>query len=374
MIPLFYPYTHAKRRILKEIKDTLHSRWWGQGPKVDRFEKVFGKVFGYKYPLFVNSGTSALELAYHLIGLKNRDEVIVPILNCTAGQMGLLRRRVKIVFADIEIDSFNIDPGDVEQKITQKTKAIVAVHLGGIPVSEKIYQLGKKYKIPVITDAAQHHVATRGNYICYSFQAIKHITTCDGGMLILTNRKEYVRAKLLRWFGIDRELKARKNYQAWERRTMTLDVKEAGYKYQPTDIDACFGLAALPDLKKVIRHRQQLVREYSKRLRVLPQVKSIAGGSAWLYGIMCENRDSLADYLKSNGVECNLIHLRNDIYTVFGGKRLNLPNMNFIEPRYLYLPLNNCITMKDVGTVCAKIAEFYRAPPRTLTKTDSLKL
>lgn len=86
MIPLFWPYV-PKKRILKEISDTLNSRWIGQGPKVDKFEQEFSKKFGYKYPLFVNSGTSALELAYHLIGIKEGDGVIVPVLNCTAGKL-----------------------------------------------------------------------------------------------------------------------------------------------------------------------------------------------------------------------------------------------------------------------------------------------
>ncbi len=103
-IPLFWPYI-PKKAILKEITDTLNGRWLGEGPKVPKFEDAFGKALGYKYPLFVNSGTTALELAYHLIGLKKGDEVIVPVFNCSAGQMGLARRGVKIVFCDIDCNS-----------------------------------------------------------------------------------------------------------------------------------------------------------------------------------------------------------------------------------------------------------------------------
>ena len=264
MIPIFYPYTGAKKEILRQIKDTLNSRLWGLGPKVDLFERMFAKEFGYKYPLFVNSGTAALELAYHLIGLKAGDEVIVPVLDCTAGQMGLKRRGIRIVFADIERRTLNIDPKDVERKITRKTRAIVGVHLGGISFSNRIFEIGRQHRIPVITDASQHHVPTRGDYICYSLQAIKHITTADGGMLVLTNEDEYRRAKRLRWFGIDRERKAQANFQAWERREMTFDVEEPGYKFQPTDIAACIGIASLPHLKKAIRYRQTLLREYNR--------------------------------------------------------------------------------------------------------------
>ena len=359
-IPIFWPYV-PKKRILKEISDTLNGRWLGQGPKVDKFEQEFGKKFGYKYPLFVNSGTSALELAYHLIGLKKGDEVIVPILDCTAGQTGLLRRGVKIVFADINKNDLNISFEDIKSKITNKTKAVVAVALGGIDIDRRIAPYLKKRKIPLIYDAAQHHEPKRleADYVCYSFQAIKHITTCDGGMIVVKTKKEHHRVKLLRWFGIDRDLKKKHGYQAWERRQMTFDIEEAGYKCQPTDIDACFGLAALPDIDKVIQYHKDLAAEYLSRLESVTQVKTVMGGSCWLFGILVEDRDNLADYLKKFGVDVNMVHLRNDIFKVFGGKRLNLPNMNWVEPRYLYLPINPAVTKKDVQFICKKIKDFY---------------
>ena len=364
-IPLFWPYI-PKKAILKEIKDTLNSRWLGQGPKVELFEKEFGKKFNYKYPLFVNSGTSALELAYHLIGLKKGDEVIVPVLDCTAGQTGLLRRGVKIVFADIRKDTFNIDPEDVLRKITKKTKAVVIVHLGGIDAYDgDLYEELSNKGIKIIVDAAQHHEPKElgGDYICYSFQAIKAITTCDGGMLILKNKKEYERAKLLRWFGIDRDLKKKHNYQAWERRQMTFDIEEAGYKMQPTDIDACFGLAGLKDLDKVLKYRKELVTLYNKELKNLhPVINIIAGGSCWLMGILADTRDLLAEKLRKDGIDVNMVHLRNDIFNVFKKFKSKCPNMDRLHEQYLYLPLNMKVTKKDVKYICNKIKQFYGFP------------
>jgi perosamine synthetase len=311
---------------------------------------------GYTYSLMVNSGTSALELSYHLLGLGLGDEVIVPVLDCTAGQMGLLRRGVKIVFADIT-DNLTIDPKDVERKITGRTRAIVGVHLGGIEFSKELNKIASKHCIPLIVDSSQHHAPCTGDYICYSFQAIKHITTCDGGILVLNNESEYNRAKLLRWFGIDRELKAKHNYQAWEKREMTFDIKEPGFKFQPTDIDACFGIASLPYLDSVIAYRRDLSYYYKEHLPIC--CTPIFGGSCWTFGIFCDRRDELAEFLTASGIEVNLIHLRNDIFKVFGGKRLDLPKMNSKEERYLYLPLNTEVSIPDVDYICDKITEFY---------------
>lgn len=353
-ISLFHPFI-PKEDILKEIEDTLSGRWIGQAHKVDEFERQFADKYGYKYVLFMNSCTSSLEMAYHLIDIKEGDEVIVSVLDCTAGQTGLLRRGAKIVFTDIDED-FNIK---LEEKhFTEKTKAVIAINLGGIEVNPNVYKLAAEHGVPVITDSAQHLGHTKGDYICYSFQAIKHITTADGGMLVLNNKEEYERAKKLRWFGIDREIKAANNWQAWEKRQMTFDIEEAGYKYQPTDIDACFGLAALKHANEVVEYRKELCEAYSKHL---PGIKTIYGGSCWLFGILHNRREEIADHLKENGIETNLVHLRNDIFKIFGGKRLDLPYMNSIEDKYLYLPLHQNLSHEDVEFIAKKVMEVHQS-------------
>lgn len=326
----------------------MSNRWLGEGSLTKELEKKFSKKFNYKYCLSTNSCSSALELTYHLLDLKAGDEVIVPILTCTATNIPLLRRGVKIVFADIK-DDLTVDPNEVEQKITKKTKAIIAVTLGGMPVDVKITSIAYLHNIPLIIDAAQSLGISEqyGDYICYSFQAIKHFTSGDGGMLVIRNKDEYdkyIRAKKLRWFGIDREAKMRNNWQPYKEREMTMNIEEAGYKYQMNDISATIALSGLENSDKWLKYRKKIGEYYKKNLKC----PVIVGGSYWLAGILVDNRDRIAKELKDSGIETNMAHLRNDIFTVFGGERiLDLYTMNGIEEKYLYIPLNTYMTIDD---------------------------
>jgi len=347
MIPLFWPSYNGKeiQKALKKLfPSDMSNRWLGQAHVVDEFEKQFAKKFGYKYCISLNSGSAALELAYHLIGIDKNSEVIVTVLTCTATNIPLLRMKAKIVFADIKED-LTINPEDVEKKITNRTKTIVATTLGGLPIDKRIFDLGKKYKIPVVIDAAQSLGVREkyGDYICYSFQAIKNFTTGDGGMLVVRNKDEYRRAKKLRWFGIDREAKIRANWQPYKRRQMTMDIEEPGYKFQMNDIAATLGLIGLKHSDEYLAHRRKIAEYYNKNL----ECKTISGGSYWLYGILADNRDYVAKKLEKAGIETNMAHLRNDIFKVFGGKRQHLPVMNKIEPKYTYIPLNTKMTFRD---------------------------
>jgi len=362
-IDLFYPnYDGAKiqKAIKKFFPKDGSNQWIGQAHLVDEFENKMIKKFNLPNALFVNSGSAGLWLAYDLVGIKKGDEVITPVLTCTATNIPLLHMKAKIVFADIDKDTLNISYEDIKRKITKKTKAVVAVALGGIPIDKRIYPLCKRLKIPLIVDAAQSVGYYTGDYVIYSFQAIKHITTCDGGMLVCRNTKDYKRAKLLRWFGIDRDVKIKNNWKPWHGRTMTLDIVEKGYKFQPTDLDALLGLAGLEDIDDIFLQRQIIVDIYKQELKGLPiKFLNDKNSSNWLFGILVEDREALAKALDEAKIGTNVVHLRNDIYKVFGGKRLKLPNMNEIEMKYIYLPLHNRLSPKDIRFICKKINDFY---------------
>ena len=342
------------------------NRWIGQGPLVDEFEQEFAKKFGFKYCAMTNSGTSALHLAYVLSDIKEGDEVISTPLTCSATHHPLLQQKAKIIFADIELDTLNIDPKDIEKKITSKTKAIIVTHLGGLTCNiNKIMKISRKYKVKVIEDASQSVGAKnfgKADFTCISFQAIKNLNVGgDGGMLISKNKYDHERAIKMRWFSIDRRQKESKKWQAWDRRGITFDQEEPGFKYQSNDSTAAIGLVQLKDIDWIVEHRKRLTAIYRQELQGIRQIELLREGdnSFWLFMIKVEDRDDFCKFLLDNKIETNVAHVRNDILSVFGGKRLNLPNMNKVEFKYICLPLHYGIQDEDVKFICKKIKEFY---------------
>lgn len=362
MIPLFYP-SYDGKAIRKELKKlfprNMSNRWLGQGDKVMEFENLFAKTFAYDYVLGLNSGSAALELAYHLIGIKRGDVVMTPVLTCTATNIPLLRLGAKIVFIDITKERMTMDAQDLEKKILEvgadKVKCIVTVTLGGMFVGNKVYDVAKKYKIPVIVDAAQSLGVreSKGDFICYSLQAIKHFTSGDGGVLVSKSPTDHYRAKKLRWFGIDREAKIANDWQPYKKREMTMNIEEPGYKFHMNDIAATIAITGLKHNWEWYDYRKKIADYYLHNIKC----PVIVGGAYWLAGIQVENRDKVAEYLKSKGIETNMAHLRNDIFTAFGGERLDLPNMNAIEEKYLYIPLNLKVSMRDAAYIAKCVNE-----------------
>ena len=353
-IDMFRPQ-HEVDACIKAVSDVLRSRFIGQGPVVDQFEREFGARFRVQYPVSLNSGTAALATAYELIGIGPGDKVISTPLTCTATNEELLRLGAKIIWADILEDTLCIDPEDVKRKLKENdgVKAVVQVHLGGIRA------MCGNLPVPVVSDAAQALGIFDGDYTCCSFQAIKHITTGDGGMLVVGDAESYRRAKLKRWFGIDREKKIANDWHAYKERAMTFQIQELGTKRQMNDIAAAMGMVGMKQYPDMMRYRAKLFSLYKNLLRGVPGVKIVDGpeNTWWLCTILVENRDGLMQkFFRSNPViDCNLVQLRNDLYDVFGGKRADLPIMNAVEEKYLSIPIGLHVTEDDVGYICGTI-------------------
>jgi dTDP-4-amino-4,6-dideoxygalactose transaminase len=361
-IPLFYP--HVPHGAKDEVIETLSGRWIGQGPKVDEFErKIKEKFLGGHSALAVGSGTDALHLSYLLAGIKSGDEVIVPSFTCTATNIPLLYIGAKPVFADIDSKTMNICVKDIESKITEKTKAIACVDYGGVPCDyNELNRICSEYNLKLISDAA-HSMGTKykntysaqlADYTIFSFQAIKTLTTGDGGLVAIKNDNELELAKRLRWFGIDRTAK---QGGIWEN-----DIVDIGYKYQMNDIAAGIGLAGMREIDKVLDQRNKLFKCYEKNLRqnglrlIGKSETEEYYNSAWLITIVVErDRIGLMRKLREYGIESAQVHYRNDRYSIFGGRRSDLPNMDEIEDKYLVLPLHTRMSDEHVYKICEVI-------------------
>jgi perosamine synthetase len=305
----------------------------------------------------VGSGTDALHLAYLLAGIEAGDEVLTPLFTCTATNIPLLYIGANIRFVDVDPGTLNISVPDLQSKISERTKAIVCVHYGGLPCDMKeIGTLAARYGIPVIEDAAHAVGATYGGvpvgaiseFTMYSFQAIKHLTTGDGGMVTFKDGGLEAKAKRLRWFGIDRTLKQK---GIWEN-----DITEVGYKYQLTDIGAAIGLAGLEEFDDTLGHRRALYRRYVDNLRGVNHVQIVddfdpAKGHA-------ERRLDCQRKLRDWRIESGQTHYRNDRYSVFHCSE-EFPGMDAIDDNYLILPLHTRMSLADVDRICDTLKEGW---------------
>lgn len=349
-IPLMTPY--VTEAAVCAAADVLRSRWIGQGPRVEEFEQRFSEqIVGGRSCVAVGSGTDALHLAYILAEIGPGDEVIAPLFTCTLATEPLLWMGARIRFCDVAPGSLNMDPGHALRLITERTKAIVVVHYGGQPVDDRLFQLG----VPVIEDCAHAvgcpDVALHGDFACYSFQAVKHISTPDGGMLVVP---EYLKAKAkrLRWAGIDREAK---HNGTWEN-----DITELGYKYQMNDVAAAMGLEGLKVLDWQLCHRRGMRAVYSRGLAAAEGIRMLDAdprSACWLMTVLADRREDLRRKLLENGIESDQVHYRNDRYTIFREFRVpgGFPNMDAIEGKYLVLPMHMGMDLGDVERICEVI-------------------
>jgi perosamine synthetase len=351
-VVMAYPY--VPESAIEAVGKVLRSRFIGQGPLVDEFERKFEEKFNLQpgTAIAVNSGTSALELAYDLLELGPDDTVITGVLTCTATNTALVRRGCNLRFADIRRDTLNLNAWDIKNKITAKVKAIVNVHLHGVESDLP------NYRIPTVDDAAQAIGIFRGSrFTCCSFQAIKQLTCGDGGMLVCANPDDAKEARLRRWFGIDRSLKLSNNWQPFKQRSILFDIKYPGYKFQMNDIAAAMGIAGLECFDETIAHRKSIFDIY--RSAGLPLVD----GKRNQYGYACllvENRDEFCAGMTAAGIETNVMQVRNDLYSIFKPFTISLPNMDWVESRYICIPLHNRMSFEDAEYVAEIAAGLFK--------------
>lgn len=334
--PLFKPY--VSYRAIYYVVRTLLGTQLAEGSQVKQFEKEFSEKFNQKNVVALNSGTSALELAYELAGIKEGDEVITPCYTCTATNLPLVRRGAKIIFSDIE-DDLNISIEDVKKKYTNKTKAVVFVHMGGNNRGLKeLVSFCKKRGIILIEDAAQAVGSDywgKADFTCTSTQAIKLLTSGDGGFLMCKKKSDYEKAKRLRWFGIDRPKK---------QKVGDVDVTEAGFKFHMSDVTGAIGLGNLRSIDKVIAHRKELIKIYeSYGLQ----------SNIWLTRGHTEDYNKTKEVFAKNGIDIGQHHYKNYKYSIFKkyAKGDSFPNMERLQHRHFFVPHHYGVSFKDAHRI-----------------------
>lgn len=351
MIKLFQPYVSDKAR--ENVQRVLSGHQLAQGPEVDLFEREFAAKFGFEpwQIVSLNSGTSALELAYELVGIKGgygyQDEVITPVLTCTATNIPLVRLGAKIVFADIEgKKTLNADPNDVYYKINDDTKAIVFVHFGGSSEGLKEFEdMAYEHELPLICDAAQALGSTLSKvarFSCVSLQAIKSLTAGDGGVLICRDKKDAEKARKLRWFGYDRALKQKMG---------DCDLEIAGYKMHMNDISAAIARGNLAEWDEIESHRRRINVVYAHFGASRGYIEGI--WNPQVVGMdFLEVRDKCAHL-----AEIGQYHYPNSKYSIFAYSRAEniCPKMDSLKDKYFMLPCHMGMTMEDAEHIAQTI-------------------
>ncbi len=364
-IRIFNTYIHPES--IHYVKKILDSTFISEGEEVKLFEHELANILKAKV-VTVNSGTSALHLALIAAGVKENDEVILPSQTFIATGLSILYCKAKPVFTDIDLNTGNINPNDIIKKITSKTKAIIPVHWAGYPCEmNAIKKIAKEHNLIVVEDAAHAFGATYANkpigsisdFTCFSFQAIKHLTTSDGGAISTNNMNAYKRLKKLRWFNIDKENDL-PNYLG-ERQ---YNLKEIGYKYHMNNIAASIGRANLLNIFERINRRREIAQLYFNHLKNFNGIQVMnysdeSSSSYWLFPILVEKRKDFIKHMTSKNIEVSVVHQgihKNDIFTTFA-KELN--NQYIFDEKQIHIPIHEGLTNEDVEYIIETIKQGW---------------
>lgn len=353
-------HTHIAPRAVELAVETLRSGFVSEGKMVERFEAALAAELGLVQPVALASGTAALHLALAVAGVGPGDEVILPPQTFVATGLAVLHAGAIPVFADIDPTTGNLDPASAAARVTDRTRAILTVHWAGSPCAlDALAAIASAHGIPVIEDAAHALGATyRGRpigaisrFTCFSFQAIKHLTTGDGGALCCTEIADRDEARRRRWFGIDR---ARDQPDELGERVYVLE--KVGFKYHMNDVAAAIGLGNLPDHAPRLARRREIDRRYRAALAGVPGVRLLrvepeSASACWLFTVRVDGRGSLVRKAAEAGVPVSVINRRIDRHPLFGGCRPDLPGQAVFDQEQLSLPAHDALSDDDVERV-----------------------
>ncbi len=359
-IPISQPTIGDKE--IEYVTDAMKSGWVSSlGKYIDQFEDNFAKYCGVKYALTTSSGTTALHLALVALGIGEGDEVIVPDLTFIATANAVRYTGAKVITVDIQKDTLCIDPIEVENAITEKTKAIIPVHLYGHPADmRELKKIAEKYNLFIIEDAAEAHgaeiegkrVGSLGDVGVFSFYGNKVITSGEGGMISTNNKKLYEKMKYLR----DHAMSQEKRY--WH--------TEIGYNYRMTNLQAALGVAQLERIDEILDKKREIFIWYKDELQNIQNIKLNyeANWAKNVYWMICveftdysENqRDKLMNELKKNRIDSRPFFYPISDMPMYNES--NTPITHMVHSKGINLPSYFDITKEEVIYICKKIKEL----------------
>ena len=376
-INLFVP-CFRNEEITEQITECLEKGWTGLGYKTNEIENLWKQYTNLPNAHFLNSNTSGLHLAVKILKDANKwkdgDEIITTPLTFVSSNHAIMYENLKPVFADV--DSFLcLDPKSVESKITKKTKAILFVGIGGNAGQySKIVEICKRHKLKLILDAAHMsgtkisvgdnitHIGGESDVTVFSFQAVKNLPTADSGMICFKNEDYDIMVRKLSWLGIDKDTYQRTNDKGsykWE-----YDLVDVGFKYHGNSIMASMAIVGLKYLEKDNERRREICSLYSKYFSNTP-IKSISMSpettvsSRHLYQIVVPNRNSIMEYLNSQGIYPGVHYRDNTHYKMYNYGFGSCPNSHKISEEIISLPLHMKLSNDDVKYIADKVIEGY---------------
>jgi perosamine synthetase len=333
--------------LMPELERVLYSGVIAEGQQVYDFEEQFSNQFGLTNALAFSSGTAALHAALLLAGVSQGDEVISTPMTAEPTNTSILYCGAKVVWADIDPISGNLDPESVISAISPKTKAIIVVHYAGYPARLKeLREIADKYGIFLIEDCAHALGATYagkgvgsvGDFSLFSFQAIKHMTTIDGGVLVVKNPDQLLAAKKIRWFGM---LKGVSRTE--------VDISSVGYKYNMNNVTATIGLSQLLGISSLLDKHKSNGMYYDNLISKIPGLDFArcdrdAESSYWIYTLLSEFSSDLEKALNTSGIQASKLHRPNNKHTIFMESNKNLPGLDKFYKKLLHIPCGWWVT------------------------------
>jgi len=365
-IPLFKTYSDSDnvKAVTKLVKSGLN---WSVGPEIEKFETALSSYCGSKFALSFNSGTSALFAGLSALDIKKGDEIIVPAFTYIASVHPVSLLGATPVFADIEESSCGLDPLDVEKKITNKTKAIIAVHYAGFPCQiNALRKIAKKKKLYLIEDAAESlgssfgdkMTGTFGDFGIISFSQSKSISCGDGGAILTNDKKIYDSARLLRDLG-------KRNINNRDFDNIPYEFISVGHNLRLNNILAALGISQLDKINQIIRKRATVAAIYQQELTTINEVKTFAFKNEsyvnhQIFPILAEKRDELSVFLNKHGIS-NRVYFKSltDSYC-YSKFKTKLPVTDKIAEQILAIPFFTNISRAEIDYVVTNIKKFYK--------------